>query len=269
MNAPPVARLDSVSFAYRAAGGRHRLVLRDLCLTVHAGELVALLGTNGSGKTTLLRMIAGTLRADSGQVELFGRPIAAWSRREVARRVSVLPQSLELPAGFRASEVVAMARSPYATHPFASGADDERAVEQALLDADAVELANRRVETLSGGERQRVLIALALAQEPSLLLLDEPTLHLDLAHQLALLDAVQRIRARRALTVVAVVHDLNLATAFAPRVALLHAGRIAADGPASDVLRPDVVRAIFGVGVTEAWTATGERAFLLSRAGGT
>lgn len=268
MNEPPVALLDGVSFAYRAAGGQRRPVLSDVHFAVEPGELVALLGTNGSGKTTLVRLIAGTLRADGGRVALFGRPIADWSRGEIARRIAVLPQSLELPAGFRAAEVVAMGRAPHATRAFGGGPDDERAVEQALLDADAAELADRRVEELSGGERQRVLIALALAQEPSLLLLDEPTLHLDLAHQLALLDTVQRIRRHRSLTVVAVLHDLNLAMAFAPRIVLLHAGGIAADGGASDVLRPDVVRRIFGVPLAEAWTATGERAVLVTRPGG-
>jgi iron complex transport system ATP-binding protein len=265
---PAAARLDGVSFAYRERGGPAGPVLRDLALTVSVGEVVALLGTNGSGKTTLLRLMAGTLRADAGRVELFGRPIGDWARIDIARRVAVLPQFLELPIGFRVAEVVAMGRVPHATRLFGAGPDDEIAVERALLDADAADLADRRVEELSGGERQRVLIALALAQEPDLLLLDEPTLHLDLAHQVALLDAVQRMRRRRDLTLVAVLHDLNLAMAFAPRIALLHDGRIAADGTGSEVLRPDVVRRVFGVQLAEAWTAAGERAVLVTRGAG-
>lgn len=268
MNQAVAAHLDGVSFAYRERGGQTRPVLRDLALTVRVGEVLALLGTNGSGKTTLLRLMAGTLRADAGSVELFGRPIHDWARIEIARRVSVLPQSLELPIGFRVAEVVAMGRVPHATRLFGAGPNDERAVERALVDADAAELADRRVEELSGGERQRVLIALALAQEPNLLLLDEPTLHLDLAHQVALLDAVQRMRGRRQLTLVAVLHDLNLAMAFAPRIAVVHAGRIAADGAASEVLRPDVVRRIFGVQLAEAWTADGQRAVLVTPGSG-
>ena len=192
---------------------------------------MALLGTNGSGKTTLLRLIAGTLRADGGEVRFDGRSVAEWRRHELARRVAVLPQQLALPAGFRVAEVVEMGRAPHAARLFGATAADELAVERALLDADAAELAHRSVDELSGGERQRVLVAMALAQEPDLLLLDEPTLHLDVAHQLALLSTISRLRRVRDLTVLAVLHDLGMAASFAPRVAVLDVGRVVADGP--------------------------------------
>jgi len=251
--------------SYEAEGGERRPVLRGLDLTVEAGELVALLGPNGSGKTTLLRAIAGTLPRDAGRVVLFGRDLAEWPRVALARRVAVLPQSLTLPDGFRVAELVEMGRAPHATRWFGSSAEDAAAVERALTDADALELAERYADELSGGERQRVLVAMALAQEPELLLLDEPTLHLDIAHQAALLASVARLQQRRGLTVIAVLHDLNLAAAHAPRVAVLGGGRIAADGAPASVLQPVVVRELFGAVVDEARTADG-RVFVVPRA---
>jgi iron complex transport system ATP-binding protein len=244
---------------YPLPGGGRREVLRGVDLSLARGELVALLGTNGSGKTTLLRAFAGTLAPDAGTVLFDGRSVRDWQRGALAQRVAVLPQQLELPLGFSVAELVAMGRAPHARRLFASTVDDERAIARALVDADALDLADRPAEELSGGERQRLLVAMALAQEPDLLLLDEPTLHLDLAHQLALLGAIRRLRDQRGLTVLAVLHDLNLAAAFAPRVAILDEGRIVADGSPTEVLSPDRVRRVFGVAVDEARTADGRR----------
>jgi iron complex transport system ATP-binding protein len=260
-----VLEVTGLHASYEADGGQRRQVLRGLDLSVRAGELVALLGPNGSGKTTLLRAVAGTLRRDAGGVVLFGRDLDDWRRVALARRVAVLPQSIVLPDGFRVAELVEMGRAPHATRWFGSSAKDAAAVERALADADALDLAERHADELSGGERQRVLVAMALAQEPELLLLDEPTLHLDIAHQAALLSSVARIQARRRLTVIAVLHDLNLAVAYAPRVAVLGAGRIAADGSPASVLHPTVVRDLFGAAVDEARTADGRR-FVVPRA---
>ena len=260
----PVIEARGLHAGYQAEDADRRRVLRGLDLVVSAGELVALLGPNGSGKTTLLRVLAGTLAADAGRVYLFGRDVRAWPRVALARRVAVLPQSLVLPDGFRVAELVEMGRAPHATRWFGSSAEDAAAVERALADADALDLAERHADELSGGERQRVLVAMALAQEPELLLLDEPTLHLDIAHQAALLASVARIQARRGLTVVAVLHDLNLAVAHMPRVAVLGAGRIAADGPPASVLHPSLVRDLFGAVVDEAHAADGRR-FLVPR----
>jgi iron complex transport system ATP-binding protein len=244
---------------YPLPGGGRREVLRGLDLTLGQGELVALVGTNGSGKTTLLRCLAGTLSPSGGSVLFDGRPLASWRRDALARRVAVLPQQLDLPVGFRVAELVAMGRLPHATRLFASTAEDERAIARALYDADADEMADRPADELSGGERQRLLVAMALAQEPDLLLLDEPTLHLDLAHQVSLLGAIRRLRDQRGLTVLAVLHDLNLAAAFAPRVAVLDGGRVAADGSPADVLTPSLVRRVFGVTVHEARDEDGVR----------
>jgi iron complex transport system ATP-binding protein len=252
-----VIALRGLHAGYRSFDRSWRQALRGIDLTVEEGEAVVLIGPNGSGKTTLLRCIAGTLPASRGRVELWQRPVAEYGRREIARQVAVLPQSLELPAGFRVAEVVALGRAPHARRAWGSSEEDRAAVDRALLDAGAMELADRPVEELSGGERQRVLIALALAQEPRLLLLDEPTAHLDIAHGAALLGSVTRLQDVRGVTVIVVLHDLGLAAAWAPRVILLDEGRIRADGPPERALQPGLVRDAYGIAVEIARTDTG------------
>jgi ABC-type cobalamin/Fe3+-siderophores transport system ATPase subunit len=254
---PVVARLTGVAAGYGGAGGR--AVLRDVDLVLRAGEQVALLGANGSGKSTLLRVLAGGLRPAAGEVEVFGRPIGAWDRTELARRMTVLPQGHELPHGFRVSEVVALGRIPHARSWFADSAEDQAAVGRALVDADVVDLAGRAVDELSGGERQRVLVALALAQEPQLLLLDEPTAHLDVAHQLALMQLLEHLRHSRALTVLVVLHDLNLASRFADRSLVLHDGRLVDAGTRRGRFDLQRLRDAFGVPIAEAVTPDGRR----------
>ncbi|HEY7737649.1 MAG TPA: ABC transporter ATP-binding protein [Candidatus Limnocylindria bacterium] len=253
----PVLALETVTFAYRRRGRPDREVLRGISLAVDPGELVVLLGPNGSGKTTLLRIAMGRLTPDGGSVRVDGRPVESWSRRELAQRVAVLPQLATLPDGFRVEELVEMGRAPHARSRFGASDGDARAVERALADAEATDLVGRRIEELSGGERQRVLVAMALAQEPRILLLDEPTQHLDLAHQVALLAALDRLRRLRGVTVVAVLHDPALTVLAEPRVVLLEEGRIVADGPAAQVLEPAVVARVFGVSLPTVLALTG------------
>ena len=253
----PILAFDAVTFAYRRRGRPDREVLRGITLAVAPGEMVALLGPNGSGKTTLLRVGMGVLSARSGTVLLGGRPVTAWSRPEIAQRIAILPQLPTLPDGFRVEELVEMGRAPHARSRFGASAEDADAVERALVDADAVELVGRRIDELSGGERQRVLVAMALAQEPGLLLLDEPTQHLDLAHQVALLATLDRLRRTRGLAVVAVLHDPALTALANPRVVLLSAGRVVADGQAADVLRPATVARVFEIPLATALALSG------------
>lgn len=253
----PILDLRDVSFAYRRGGRPDHQVLRGVTLGVKPGELVALLGPNGSGKTTLLRLAVGLLSPGQGTASLDGRPVTAWTRREVAQRVAVLPQLPTLPDGFRVEELVEMGRAPHARSRFGASAEDARGVERALVDADAVDLVGRRIEELSGGERQRVLVAMVLAQEPRLLLLDEPTQHLDLAHQVALLATLDRLRHTRGLAVLAVLHDPALTALADPRVVLLSDGRVVADGPAAEVLRPPMVARVFGIGLPTAVALSG------------
>lgn len=255
----PIVEGRDLAFAFRP----QHPVLRAVDLAVRPGELVVLLGTNGSGKTTLLRLLSGSLTPDRGAVLVGGRPVGEWRRVDLARRVAVLPQHLELPAGFRVAEVVEMGRTPHSRRLFGATEGDEAAVERALREADASELAHRSVDELSGGERQRVLVAMALAQEPELLLLDEPTLHLDLAHQLGLLRTVRRL-CRSGLAAVAVLHDLALA-GMADRVAVLDGGRIHADGPPRDVLSPQLVGDVFGVPMSVAHDASGAEHLVLTQ----
>jgi iron complex transport system ATP-binding protein len=262
-----VATARDLRFGYALTGGRRREVLSGVDLTLAAGELVALVGTNGSGKTTLLRLLSGTLRADGGELLLFGRPAREWSRMDLARRVAVLPQSLELPVGFRVAELVSMGRMPHSRSLFGATSEDQDAVARALHDADASDLATRYAEELSGGERQRVLVAMALAQQPQLLLLDEPTLHLDVAHQIALLETIRRLRFQRGIAVLAVLHDLALAAIAAPRVVVLDDGRVVADGDPAQVLTPTLVARVFGVQVEELHDASGARHLALTMHG--
>ena len=255
-----VARLSGVTAGYPSRG-----VLHGVDLAIQAGDAVALLGPNGSGKTTLLRVLAGTLPPTAGSVELFGRPLRAWTRAQIARVVTVLPQGMELPDGFRVADVVALGRVPHATSRFGVPPEDVAIVAEALADAGASQLAGRPVGELSGGERQRVLLAMALAQQPRLLLMDEPTLHLDLGHQLALLELVAHLRQARELTVLAVLHDPNLAIRFADRILLLDAGRLVPAGGGGAPLDLPAASRAFGVPLEAAVTGDGTSVIAVGR----
>ena len=222
-----------------------RPVLRDVSFAVGEGERVALVGPNGAGKTTLLRAVAGLL-PHGGALELRGRAVRAWSARERAREVALVRQQTDLAVDFTVREVVGLGRAPHLGWLAPLGAGDRARVAEALAAVDLADLADRPVTRLSGGERQRVALAQALAQDAPLLLLDEPTAHLDVRHQL---EHVARVRAlgRAGRTVVAAVHDLELAARFASRLWVLDRGRLVADGPPADVLRPALLRGVFGV----------------------
>ncbi|PRX97763.1 ABC transporter ATP-binding protein [Allonocardiopsis opalescens] len=238
----PVFEVADVAFGY--AG---RPVLDGVDLTIRAGETVALVGTNGCGKSTLLRLLAGLLSPDRGAIELQGRPLRRLSRREIARRVAVLHQSLPPVPGLTVRQLVRQSAYPH-RGPFGMLVQGESAEIDAALDAAGVTgLADRVLDTLSGGERQRVRVALAIAQRTPVLLLDEPTAHLDVRHQLEVLTLVRRLRAERDLTVVYVLHELDHAARFTDRIVALADGRVAADGPPTDVITPDLLARVFGV----------------------
>jgi iron complex transport system ATP-binding protein len=231
------------------AGYREREVLRDVDLAAQAGEVVALIGPNGAGKSTLLRVLAGLLRPDAGSVTIDGTDVTALDRRSIARHIAVVPQVFETLFPFTVREIVTLGRTSR-LGPFGTlGADDARAVARALEDIGATDLADRRIDRVSGGERQRAVLAMALAQEAGVLLLDEPTAHLDPTHQRATLDRVVTLARARGLAVVAVLHDLNLAAAFASRVVLLVDGAVIRSGPPSQVITAELVSAVFGPGL--------------------
>ncbi len=230
----------------RLAYGR-RTVVEGIDLAVRPGECVVLAGPNGSGKSTLLRAFARLLRPTGGAVLLDGRSLAEWPPRTLARRLAVLPQEPQSPGDLTVEQLVSLGRHPHQTFLGLPSAADHAAVQEALACTRLTELAERPVQALSGGERQQVWIALTLAQEPEILLLDEPTAFLDMAHGLTVLDLVRRLNHERGLTVMMALHDLSQAARFADRIVLLRHGRIVADGPPGSVLTPDRIGAVFDV----------------------
>ncbi len=237
----------------RAAGVRAgydgREVLRGVDLIARQGELVALVGPNGAGKSTLLRVLAGLVPSTAGTVTIDGVDLASLDRAAVARRVAVVPQIFDTLFPFTAGEVVALGRTPRLGRFGIARHDDLAAVSRAMVALEIDDLAQRRIDRLSGGERQRVVLAMALAQEPEVLLLDEPTAHLDPAHQATALARIAALARERGIAVVAVLHDLNLATAFASRVVLLADGAVVRDGEPSHVITAEVVSTVFGAGL--------------------
>jgi iron complex transport system ATP-binding protein len=228
---------------------RPRLVVDRFALA--AGERVAVLGANGAGKTTLLRVLGGWTVPEAGQVLLEGQPLAATPRRLAARRIAAVLAEEEAPFAVRVRDVVALGRFPWRSRLGAPRPQDLAAIDRALAAADLGALADRNVATLSSGERQRVALARALAQEPAVLLVDEATAHLDLGRreQLAALLAAEADGAGRA--VVAVLHDLDLAAAWAHRVLVLAAGRVAAEGDVAAVVRAACLGPLLGVPLAE------------------
>jgi iron complex transport system ATP-binding protein len=237
-------RVANVSFRYARRG---RLVVDDVSVVVPRGAIVGLLGPNGSGKTTLLRLMSGTLTAVRGEVEIGGVPLSALSRRELARRIAVVPQETHSAFDFTALEIVLMGRYAHLGPFELEGAGDMAIAHDALAATGTADLATRRFETLSGGEKQRVVIASALAQAADVLLLDEPTASLDLGYQLEIAALLVRLNCERGVTMVISTHDLNLAASLCTELVLLKGGRAFAHGPTADVLTPDNVRGLYGV----------------------
>lgn len=220
-------------------------VLHNISLRIEAGEFIGIIGPNGSGKTTLLRLMSGEERPDDGTVELSDRPVERWKARERAKRLTVVTQEGLPAAPFSVYDVVMMGRHVYQSR-FHRPSPRDRAVVARVLNATGLkDMAHKAVAHLSGGERQRVAIARAMAQEPQVLLLDEPTTYLDIGYQLSVLEYVQNWGKQTGATVVTVLHDLNLAAQFCERIVLMKAGRVLADGAPSDVLKADLLEGVY------------------------
>ena len=239
----PLVEVREASFSYG-----ERPAVAAVSLTARAGELVGLLGPNGAGKSTLVRLMAGLLAPSAGTVRLLGLDPHAAPRKAVARLCALVPQEPHVPWPFTVRQAVMMGRAPHQGLLAVPGRLDHGAVDGALRACDLMALAGRRLDALSGGERRRVFFARALAQEPRVLLLDEPTAFLDLAHQVAAME-MMRVAARAGLCVVAVLHDPNLAAAACDRLVVLSRGRLVADGPPEAVLDASRVREVWGVPV--------------------
>jgi len=214
-------------------------------LSVRPGEFVGLIGPNGSGKSTLLRVLAGTLAPDEGRALLAGTDLRRWPTRRRAQLVGMVGQDERTDLTFPAGQMVLFGRTPYLGPLGREGAGDLAVARRAMEATDCGHLWSRPLGETSGGERQRILIARALAQEPQLLLLDEPTSHLDIHHQIEIMEVAASLT-RDGLAVVAVLHDLNLAARYCGRLVLLSGGRLRGDGPPAEVLRPDVLRDVYG-----------------------
>ena len=226
---------------------RGRAILRDVSLALAAGERVALVGPNGAGKSTLLRAFAGTLKPTAGRVLLDDVPIATLERGEIARRLAVVPQQTALPFAMKVEEVVGLGRLPH-EDPLRGTRPADRAATAAAIERVGVgHLLGRDARELSLGERQLVLLALSVAQGAPLMLLDEPTVHLDLRHQVQAMELLVDLNERDGTALVAVLHDLGLAAHFFPRLVVIDHGRIVADGPPAQVLTADLIRDVFNV----------------------
>ena len=223
----------------------NRPVLRGISFCVGAGEILGVIGPNGAGKTTLIRALSGVLPLAGGTVCVDGQDLTALKPAERARQVAVVPQARSLPPAFTGWELAMLGRTPHLNWLGQVSIGDEARVRQALERAQAADLAPRRLGELSGGEQQRLLLARALAQEAPLLLLDEPTTHLDLQYQVSLLDQVRALAIRENLTVVVALHDLNLVSRYADRVALLVEGELRALGEPGEVLQPELLGQVY------------------------
>ncbi len=222
-----------------------RRILDGVDLDIAPGSITAIIGPNGCGKSTLLRTLARIIRPAAGNVTIDGTPIWSLAPRDVARRIAFLPQSPQTPEGIRVRTVVERGRTPYLGPFRALSRADRAAVETAIAQTGLGPLAQRRVDRLSGGQRQRAWIALALAQETPILLLDEPTTFLDLPHQVEILRLARTLNATTGRTIVMVLHDINLAAQFADRLVAIKAGRVMLDGPPAAVVTEERIGAVF------------------------
>ncbi len=221
-------------------------VLESVDLVFDQGGFVGVLGPNGSGKTTLLRLISGVLEPWEGSVSLFGKPLSSFSRKEVARIVGVIPQESYFAFEFTVSEIVLMGRSPYIRRFGFESETDREIATQAMEQTEILHLRDRPVNRISGGERQRVVIARVLAQKPRVLILDEPTSHLDLNHQVEVYDILEKLNSE-GLTVIVISHDLNLAGQYCRRLVLLDSGRLVASGMPEEILSPSLIERVYKV----------------------
>ena len=241
----PILRVESLHFAYPGDPE----VLTGVDLAAGKGELLCILGPNGSGKSTLLKCLLGLLPPAAGKIELAGRPRRRYRAMELARFVSYVPQSARAAFSFTVEQVVMMGRTPHMGHLGLSGDLDRRVVAAAMEMTGVTRLAQRPLESLSGGEQQTVMITRALAQQPQLMLLDEPTSHLDVRHQLDIYTLMAKLAHDWGTAVVCVSHDVNMAARFADRLVLLSQGRVAAAGTPAEVVRAEVLGPVYNVHV--------------------
>ena len=239
-------------------GYNAKLVVRDINLSLQAGEWLSLIGANGSGKSTFLKLLCRILPPTKGVVLLDGKSISNLPAPVVAQRVAFLPQQQAIPTGMSVYQLVSLGRTPHQPWwQWELNNEDRQKVEAAIAQTQLEDYRDRTVAQLSGGERQRAFLALALAQNPQVLLLDEPTTYLDINYQLQLLELLKQLNRERQLTIITVLHDINLAARYSDRLALLKDGNLYAIGKPAEVLTPEIVATVFGVRVARIETPVG------------
>ncbi|MYC27596.1 MAG: ABC transporter ATP-binding protein [Nitrospira sp. SB0662_bin_26] len=249
----PPLKLTGVTFGFgRTETAVRSPVLKNVSLMVGSGEVLGILGPNGSGKSTLLKILMRILVPQQGTIEWFGQPPDAFSQADIAQHVAFVPQETQQAFPFTINEMVLMGRYPHHGRTWGlgwEGSHDRAVAMQAMRDLDVAHLGTRLITNVSGGERQRAVIARALAQEPEVLLLDEPTAFLDLHHQLDIARIIRRLNRERGLTVVLVSHDLNLASQYCDRVLLLREGEIVTVGSPEEVIAAASLESVYGCSV--------------------
>ena len=243
MNGAGPRAISAQNLTYEIEGNT---LLDGVNLEADRGQLVGLIGPNGAGKTTLLRTISGILRYRRGSVRLDGSDLRSLSPRDVAATLALVPQIAPYTYGFTSIELVLMGRYPHLGRFQIEGREDDRIARDAMRLTETEQFADRTLDTLSGGERQRVFVARALAQQPRILLMDEPTANLDVLHQLKVLDLVRQL-VDDGLTAIAAIHDLNMAARYCDKLVLLSDGQVLAEGSPSKVLTPETIESAFGV----------------------
>ncbi len=231
--------ITGVSFRYGA-----QTVLNNINLDVEKGEVIGIIGPNGAGKSTLLRLIAGYLSPDEGSIVFSGSPLKDYDRRSLARHIATLPQSLDMPFPYTVEEFIVMGRYPYDRRSFSYGAEEKEMASGIMEDMNIGHLASRQINTLSEGERQKVYLAQCIVQDPEVLLLDEPVSHLDIKHQMRVLEILEGLHGE-GLTILMILHDLNLASEFCSRMVLIVQGSIYTDGPPAATLTYENIEKVY------------------------
>lgn len=239
--------MNAITTKALTVGYGEKVIIDELDVSIPKGQTTVFIGRNGCGKSTLLRSIARLLKPKSGSIVLDGTNISKMSSKKIARNLAILPQSPTAPEGLSVLQLVKLGRHPYQNWLQQWSEEDEEAVMHALAATDLTELKDRQVDSLSGGQRQRAWIAMTLAQDTDIILLDEPTTYLDMTHQIEILDLLHELNLTENRTIVMVLHDLNLACRYADHIVSIKDGGIYKEGAPSEIITPDLVKSVFGM----------------------